>query len=267
MLNLAYKYVAIALMLGEANFFAEKTQISQPLPITQTDVKSGSHVGPPSPKDFGGSILTDNYFFGFGWGHLANFYKRGFMATSATDIRQRNIELSRQTSQIDSNEAIRLATNWLSELGVDLLKLESRYKRNHFQWRFNPDGESQEAVLLPVHQVEWRGQLLRSRSYQSAVVVVTVFGVTKELVELRVLDDSLFARSKLQIKERDKLLAIADDEFLALSATQRSNLVVRFAGSDKQEISNEPGLRENSSGGKKVIPGTTTLPADSRGTK
>lgn len=253
MLNLAYKYVAIALMLGEASFFTEKTEISQPLPITETDVKNGSHVGPPNPKDFGGSILTDKYFFGFGWGHLANFHKRGFMPTSATDIRQRNIELSRQTSQIDPNGAIRLATNWLSNLGVNVPALESKYKRNVVQWRHHPDGENSPAKLLPVYQIEWRGKLLRSRSYESAVVAVTILGTTKELVELRVLDDSLFVRPKLQIKESEKLLAITDDEFRTLSATQRSNLVVRFTGSAGQVTANEPSLKNGNPGGTKKL--------------
>lgn len=234
MTNLAYNYIAMALMLAEASFFTGKTGISQHLPITEVDVRNGSHVGPPNPKDFGGSILTDHYFFGFGWGHLANFYKRGFMPTTAPGIRQRNMELSKQTSQIDSNGAVRLATNWLAHLGIEIPALESKYKRNVVQWRHYPDGENAQAVLLPVYQVEWRGILLRSRRYESAVATVTIFGATKELVECRVLDDSLFSRPRIQLKEMEKLLAISNDEFGSLPATERSNLVVRFRAGGEQ---------------------------------
>jgi hypothetical protein len=86
-------------------------------------------------------------------------------------------------------------------------------------------------IVLPVYTVEWRGSILRSQpKRESAVVTVTIFGATKELVEYHVLDDSLFLRPRIEIKDPEELLAIPDDEFRAFDALQRSNLVVRFAG-------------------------------------
>jgi hypothetical protein len=80
--NLAYKFVAMLLMVAEANHFRIETGLAIDELFSEHDVRKGSHVGPYNPKDFGGSIVTDQYVFGFGWGHLANFNKRGFMPQS-----------------------------------------------------------------------------------------------------------------------------------------------------------------------------------------
>ena len=59
------------------------------------------------------------------------------------------------------------------------------------------------------------------------MVTVTVSGITKELVDLSVLDDSLFTRPRLQIKDAEKLLAIPDEQFRMFSASERSNIVAK----------------------------------------
>jgi len=230
MATLAYKYVAMMLMVSESNFFCANTGLPIERPFTEGDVRTGSHVGPFNPKDFSGSILTDQYFFGFGWGHLANFRKRGFMPQDSDQaIRQRNLELSEYSSLIDTNGALQLATNWLAALTIDVTALEAKYRRNVIQWRFYRAGKDGPVIMLPVYQVEWRGAILRSQpKRESAVVTVTVFGATKELVEYHVLDDSLFLRRRIAIPNAEKLLAIPDEEFRKFDALQRSNLFVRF---------------------------------------
>ena len=231
-LNLAYKYVAMLLMVAEVNFFCGQTGLKIERPYTEHDVQKGSHVGPYDPKDFGGSILTDQYLFGFGWGHLATFSKRGFMpANSSKGVHGRILELSQVSSLIDTNEAYRLATNWLTALGVDVKRMEGKYRRNIVQARNYPDGNREATpVLLPVYYVEWRGSILRSQPNQEiAVVRVVIFGATKELVDYLVLDDSLFLRPRILMKDAEKLLAIPDEEFRRYDPLQRSNLVAQFS--------------------------------------
>jgi hypothetical protein len=230
--TLAYKFVAIALMLSEANFFCQQTGLSKGRVLTHADLRDGSHVGVPKSEGLTGSILTDNYFFGFEWGQLANFYKRGFMPQSDdTAIRKRNTELSKIPSQIDAQGAVGLATNWLGKLGINIEALENKYRRNVVQWKFYPHGPDSEPEMLPVYQIEWRGFIIRSqpKRYESAVVTVTVFGATSELVEYHVLDKELFTRSPLKVSNLTDVLAISDEEFRLLSPLQKSNLVVQAA--------------------------------------
>src|SRR5436309_667542 len=104
-LTLAYTYVAMVLMIAEANFFANKAGLKQDHLITQEDVRSGSHVSPAKSNYFGGSILTDSYLFGFGSGHLANFRRNDFKSDSAASVRERNLRLSHLSSLIDTNGA------------------------------------------------------------------------------------------------------------------------------------------------------------------
>jgi hypothetical protein len=128
--------------------------------------------------------------------------------------------------------AFEIATNWLAGLGIDIAKLETKYRRTIIQWRFYPDGQSGETECYPFTKMEWRGFILRSqRSRETAVVTVTVFGATKELVEHHILDPSLFSRQRSEILNAEKLLAISNDAFRALGPLQRSNLVAEFTRS------------------------------------
>ncbi len=242
---MAYKFVAMMLMLQEASFFCRQTGLPPGREFTESDVRKGGHVGPYNPKDFGGSIVTDDYFFGFGWGHLANFRKRGFMPDGPDSaIRERNLELAKFASLIDTNGAYQVATNWLATLGVDVPALEGKYRLNFIQWRYYPKGKDGPVIMLPVYHVEWLGFILRTQpNRERAVVSVTIFGATKELVEYHVLDDSLFLRPRIQIKDAEKLLSISDEEFRRFDALQRSNLVVEFsARGDRQPALHDPEL-------------------------
>jgi hypothetical protein len=228
-LSLAYKYVALVLMLGEVNFFSAGTGLKFDHPVTETDVRAGSHVGPPKTNDFTGSILTDKYFFGFGWGHLANFHRNDFRSDSDTQVRERNERLAKQSSLIDTNGALELATGWLSAMGVDLPLLQQKYKLNVVQWRYRGDGLTQGPVMLPVYQVEWRGSPFPTKrtKRETAVVTLTILGTTKELIEYHLLDDSLFARPAIRIPEPQRLLSLPDSEFQQYNAQQRSNLLAQ----------------------------------------
>jgi len=231
-ISLAYKYVALALMLVQVNQFAGKVGLKLDHPVTEQDVRSGSHVGPPNTNDFTGSILTDAYFFGFGRGHLANFHRNDFKSDSDATVRERNLRLSKLSSMIDTNGAYQLATNWLSAAGVDVTALAKQYRLNIVQWRYRPQGFSQTPLTLPVFQVEWRGSPFKSqrRRADMAVVTVTVLGSTKELIEYHILDDALFISPRIAVPDQTTLLAIPDSEFQAFTPLQRSNLIFQSLG-------------------------------------
>lgn len=228
-MTLAYKYVALTLMLAEVNFFAGKADLKLDHPVGEKEVLTGSHIGPPKTNDFSGSVIAQDYFFGFGRGHLANFQRNDFRSDSDRAVRERNIKLSKQTSLIDTNGAYALAVNWLNAVGIDLAAVEKKYRLNIIQWKYYPERFGQGGVMLPVYQIEWRGSPFESarRHADMAVVSLTVLGTTKELVELHVLDDKLFSRPRIKIFDQDKLLSLSDAQFQAFDSAQRSNLVMR----------------------------------------
>lgn len=229
--NSAYNFVAMMLMLAEAGFFCSVMELPGGGAFTERDVRRGSHVGPPALGHFSGSILTDDYFFGFWQGHLANFHKRGFMPQDSDQaIRNRNLELAKFSSLIDANAAYQLATNRLAAFGIDLHALEGKYRRNIIQWKFYPEGKEGPVIMLPVYHVEWLGFILRTQTNRErAVVSVDIYGATREVVEFHVLDDSLFLHPSIQIKSLEKLMAISDAEFAGYDALQKSNLIVKSA--------------------------------------
>lgn len=221
------------LMVAEANFFCSQTGLCPGRMLSEMDICEGSSFLQINPNVSFGCIITDDYFFGFGWGHLVGYRKRGFMNYDSDDaIRQRNMELSKFTSLIDTNGAYQLATNWLAKLEIDVETLEEKYKLNVSQLRYYPDGVQGKIIYLPVFVIEWRGNVYPSRPNQeSKAVSITIFGATKEIVEYHIIDPDniLIKRPKLKIKDVDKLLSIPDDEFMKYDVLQRSNLVYRFS--------------------------------------
>ena len=216
--------------------------------ITVSDVRQGSHAGPPNTNDFTGSILTDQYFFGFGRGHIANFVAQGFQKKTDEEVKRQNIELSKLSSAIDTNGAYRLATNWLSNSGVDIAVTESKYRLAINQWRFYPkyqptgsQMDTNDVVLLPIYEVSWRGVMLTKSGRklpEGPVIKLIISGVTKELLQYHVYDDSLFTTSAIKIDAADSLLNISDEEFQSYSELQRSNLVARCANDRSNLIRN-----------------------------
>jgi hypothetical protein len=228
----AYKFVAMAVMLTNCNLFIQQTQLPVDRPLTFTnDVLSGS-VAPPGLMGFGGSIVTSNYFFGFGHSHFANFANVNYRRQT----REKQIEWSQMTSQIDTNQVSTLALTWLNNLGVDTLALEQKYPCTITQ-RFyynKTDGELKPIdsikVLLPIYVISWGSIPIKSHpQYSYPAATMTIFGPSKELIEYHLYQDDLMLRPKLDVKDQDKLLDIPDSDFKQYSDSQRSDLVKQFA--------------------------------------
>jgi hypothetical protein len=119
-------------------------------------------------------------------------------------------------STMNTNDAYRIATNWLMAIDVDVQKLEKEHPATVEQMVPRDLGP------LPIFEVYW-GERGRSK------VSVRIAGDTKDLLHLRQNDDSYSKRPFALIKDMDKLLAIPNEEFLKYSPMERSNLVARFA--------------------------------------
>lgn len=241
--NLAYHYVAIALMLIQVNFFCGRTGVGSNLTFSEKDVSSASHVGPPSESRFSGSIMTDKFFFGFISGHLTHFKDVSLMTANLSDaeLSQMNLNLAKQRSLIETNEAYKLATNWLNLMGIDIHTMGTTYSCHVQQRVFFPDHRLNNVtnsltMSLPIFDVEWHGPLkLRTHTIPNLCLVrITISGVSKKLLGFDIQDDSLVLRPPIDIKDRQKLLAITDDEFVKYTDTQRSDLVHRFSDMQKE---------------------------------
>ncbi len=248
-ISLAYKYTALAAMLALANDFAQNAELHIQQPLTLGSVQPGSHVSPPRLMGFGGSVVTSNYFFGFNNGYLANFKKLEPNLNPDAAQLARNTQLAAMKSKVDADGAYQLATNWLSRAGIDIQAIESKYGHKTAQRSFPKKAETattltattNAVVWLPVFDIEWGRKVVRSQSaaYHMPMLVVTVFGHTKELVEMHITDDAIVGGAKHPIKDVEKLLTIADATFMQYDGTQRSDLVARHVTTAQQSESHD----------------------------
>jgi hypothetical protein len=231
----AYKCVALAVMLTNCNQFVQETHLPLGQRITQTNIiLSRCSVNPPRLMEFGGSVVTEKYFLGFGHGHLANFWQWEFRsAATAEGITEQHEQWVQMVSQIGTNEVRQLADNWLANLGVDVATMDGEYPCKITQRFFYKNSGSGlkplDKVELPIFEISWGAIPIQGHpQYSFPAATMTVFGPTKELIEYHLLDDSLMLRPKLEVKDFESLLAIPDTAFDQFSDPQRGNLVRRF---------------------------------------
>lgn len=229
---LAYKYVTLAILLAEASFYADRLDLPVTRPITEKHLTFGLVAPPTIAREGGAGGRLDFDQYSVSEGHHPHCFITKLDPFGGLSVAEQNGMLSHQKSLIDSNGAYRLATNWLTQIDVDVAKLERTNKVEVRQRWFWGEGSPEPRILLPIFEVAWGG----SR------VEVTVDGRTKEFLSIRMLDQSSFSRRPTTlVRGLDKLLAIPDDEFLNYSALERSNLVARFSAlPDSSSSTNAP---------------------------
>jgi hypothetical protein len=222
-LTLAYKCVAVAAMLAEINFCADRLHLPVKLPIEKKDIQR-EMVFLPRNHVFAGRIDADGYVFSFAKTGRLRFivnlkYERG-----DKPLRPYLEELANVPTTIDTKGALRLATSWLSALDVDLDRLEREHPSSVRQASFRSwaeDGKPSRDVSLPIFDVKWG-------DWDKPAVDVQVSGSTGELIKLRQEDVSYSRRPEVLIKNADELLAIRDEDYAKYSALDQSNLVMHF---------------------------------------
>jgi hypothetical protein len=227
-LPLAYKYVALAVMVAEINFCASNLHLNQPLPISSENLKAVMIHDPRPLIGFNGRLDTENYSFSFVRSGKLRFITRldapGRQSLGIYRGSQSRVDcieqLSHMKSIISSNDAYHIATNWLVAMDVDLQKLEAEKSPEVEQQFLQSPGRG--LVPVPLFYVRWGEKV-------NPTVDIMISGVTGELLNLRQEDDSYSKRPASLIKDMDKLLAIPDEEFLKMSSLEKSNLFVRFA--------------------------------------
>jgi hypothetical protein len=237
---LAYKYVAIAMMMAEINYCANRLHLPMELPVKNSDIRAARVSDPrvrsrsehrPTEYGFSGFIDTEKYSFSFPAGlfkhpspgklryiiRLDSGYQAYSMIKTQGNLPTHEFlpQLVGIHSTIDMNEAYRIATNWLMAIDVDVQRLEKEQPVTVRQQSLRDYGP------LPIFEVSWGGH---------PAIIVWISGDTKDLLRLRQEDDSYSKRPFTLIKDMDKLLAISDEEFQKYSAEERTSLVARFSG-------------------------------------
>jgi hypothetical protein len=197
-ISIAYKLTIAAMGLSEANYVATQLNLPCHKPIVETEVIH-RFVAPPGlgePKLPTTTLETSNYWFCFRHGKLFA------LTNTRTNIEEveHYKEWAKMPSLIGTNEAYRLATQWLSAISVDVPALERRYKAHVGQPFFWGD-QGTNQVFLPIFYVTWG---------DPRVVDIGVFGPTRQITGLGIEDPSFLTRTNLFLSNDTELNNIPD---------------------------------------------------------
>lgn len=205
----AYQSAALQLMVGEANLAARQLDLHESQPFVTAQNTNEWNVSPP-PMGVGGSILSPNYIFEFRKGQLAWVNKIDWLKKVSPPITNL-VELSSRPSLLDSNSAYQLATQWLGNLSLDVAAMERKYPLHVFQvpaQKTDARGRNLPGVSnnvpIPLYKISWGERTPPMDSFNP--VRVEILGTTKELLQLRIQDASLFGRRPLTVTNAVELL-------------------------------------------------------------
>jgi len=222
--GLCYKSVAVAVMLTEINFCANRLQLPVKLPFEQRDIRK-IVVFEPRGSQFYGRLDIDKYVFSFAKTGRLRFIINMDGERGNQPLRLYLEGLAKVPSILNAAVAYERATNWLQALDVDVQRLEKDHPATVKQQSFTSwieDAKPSQEILLPIFDIKWG-------DWGNPVIDIQVSGSTGELLKLRQENISYSRRPDTLIKDVDELLAISDREFLSYSPSSRSNLIVRFA--------------------------------------
>lgn len=216
--SLAYQFVAVAVMLAEINYCCSKLDMDIELPITEKAIRKAA-VFHPDIIGFAGNVYTERFAFDFSRSGRLRFITK-LQKRSRIEYLDTLVGVK---SVIDTNDAYRIATNWLVGMEIDLEKLEKERPPTVRQQLFLTKAGA--TVDLPIFHIKWG-------DWHRSAVEATVSGENRTLISLRQDVISYSKRPASLITNVAELLAITDAEFRGYSAAQRSNLVARFAAVD-----------------------------------
>lgn len=213
-------------MLAEINHCASRLELPIDFPIAKEDLRIAL-IAPPKEVGYQSRFDTDDYSFCFGPSGKLRYIINMRDDRGEKTVREYQKQLSKIQATINTNDAYRIATNWLVALDVDLAKLEKGNPPLAQQrYYFDSTLESNRVTVnIPLFDVKWG-------NWRKPTVQVLVSGVNGKLLRLRQENDSYSRRPTVLIKDMKKLLQISDEEFLKYSGTERTNLVERFAAID-----------------------------------
>ena len=220
---LAYKYVALAVMLVEVNYCATRLKLGMSLPARVDDAKR-AFVAAPGLIGFGGRIDFENYAFSFTKSsHLryitklqaGTMYAAGIQPPAGVPLKEHFTAMAKKRSLIDVDDAFSLATNWLAAIEVDVQQLMKEQPCEKQQLII------QDSLKVPIFTIRWGTP--GKRPFPRVSVIID--GSTKELLELRQEDISYSNRPSELMVEVTNLLKISDADFEKFTTEQKNALL------------------------------------------
>jgi len=201
----AYNREALRLVLGEANRAAKALHLPEDLPITEASLTRrfilgyGMSLGRPRGI---GNVHTRDYGYFVSVDHKLSFVEG---AHQDEDCLRWIKEYKWPRSQIDTNSAYRLATQWLEAVSMDVKGLNRDCRVHLGLDTFANPPKAKTATFVPLYNVYWQSAKNRKEGY-GCVASVKLFAPTKTLVSLRVEESKYILSSPLVFTNLDSLL-------------------------------------------------------------
>jgi len=197
----AYRKEALRLVIEEANRVAQELNLSENLPITESNLVE-VFISPPSMVRLGfGNITTSNYTYYATVGDKFSYLEKHFPDVMNKDYAELKAQYLWPMSRMDTNSACQLATQWLAAASMDVPAI-IRDCNVHVE-ALTPEGKTG-AHFVPLYRVYWTQ---KSGSSVSPAASIELFEPTKTLRQLRVNKSEYILRAPLQITNVDFLLS------------------------------------------------------------
>ena len=196
----AYRDDALKRVLTEANRVANELQLPDELPITKSNIVTAfiNPFGYAYAKKAIGNVTTKNYCY-----YVSQGNKFSYLESPHQDELCRRFQASHTlpANQINTNEALGLATQWLAAIPVDMAALNRDCSVSvdlDHAYVQPPAGK-----FVPVYYVSWSE---KSGGIQG-VASVRVFTPAKVLLQLRVEDPKYILRPPIVFTNLAELLS------------------------------------------------------------
>jgi hypothetical protein len=196
----AYQRKALELVVQEANQVAQELNLPEELPITESNLVE-YHV---SPFGFAyaykmiGNVTTKHYIY-----YVSRDDK--FSQLDIAEYDQACLRLMTRGSlsidKIDTNAAIRMATNWLGRISIDVAKLNqeciSHVAVSPYWNGLSHLGDKPRKTFVPIYYVWWTYPNEASKG-QGSAAGVELFTPTKILLQLSIEDPKYILRKQIE---------------------------------------------------------------------
>jgi len=189
-----YRKEALGLIIQEANDIAQKLNLPEELPITESNLVE-AYITPPRMAKIGfGNITTSNYVYYVTAGDKFSSLVRTDSNRVRDELKQKH---SLPISQMDTNAAYQLATQWLAAVSIDVNALNRDCNLTIRAW--TPEGEGSKN-FIPLYRVYWTE---KSGGGRGGVAGVELIEPAKILQQLYVKKSEYILRPSLQITNLD----------------------------------------------------------------
>lgn len=224
-------------MLMEAGFCAARLRLPLKLPITEQDIR-GRFISPPHRLAmfghrpiFGGRIDLDRFSFSFSESCTLRYivdsgHEWYELESDSQEMEAYCKAAAKRPCVLDGPGAYHMAMSLLTAIDVDVEKLNKDQLPGVKQMKRTVD-----TLPLPLFDVSWNRDFDfgDGKVFNMPVVSVFIAGDTGQLIHIKQNEDSYSRRPNELIKNVDKLLAIADSDFLKYTPGQRGHLIKEFA--------------------------------------